>query len=114
MVTPLFCSRLLQAEGIAKDESQTAAQHENTSLRTTISRQSQKIGRLENELRRSEPLYKQQGDLQNVIDRQREKIRQYQQEMEETKLHMERLEDLVHQVQEQSMKEHVNVTPSVS
>lgn len=45
---------------------------------------------------------------------QREKIAQYQQEMEETKLHMARLEDLVHQVQEQSLKEHVTATPSVS
>ena len=106
--------RLLQAEGIAKDESQTAMQQEHASLRATISRQSQKVGRLETELRRSEPLYKQQGDLQALVERQREKIRQYQQEIDETKMHMARLEELVHQVQEHSMKEHVNVTPSVS
>ena len=89
-------------------------QHENTSLRATISRQSQKIGRIENELRKNEMLLKDQGELQSTVEKQREKIVQYQREIEETKLHMARLEELVHQVQEQSMKEHVIVTPSVS
>ena len=88
--------------------------HENTSLRATISRQSQKIGRIENELRKNELLLKDQGDLQSTVEKQREKIVQYQREIEETKLHMARLEELVHQVQEQSMKEHVTATPSVS
>ena len=89
-------------------------QHENTSLRATISRQSQKIGRMENELKKNEMLLKDQGGLQSTVDKQREKIVKYQREIEETKLHMARLEDLVHQVQEQSMKEHVTTTPSVS
>lgn len=89
-------------------------QHENTSLRATISRQSQKIGRIENELRKNELLLKDQGELQSTVEKQREKIIQYQREIEETKLHMARLEELVHQVQEQSMKEHVIATPSVS
>lgn len=89
-------------------------QHENTSLRATISRQSQKIGRIENELRKNELLLKDQGELHNTVEKQREKIIQYQREIEETKLHMARLEELVHQVQEQSMKEHVIATPSVS
>ena len=89
-------------------------QHENSSLRATISRQSQKIGRIENELRKNELLLKDQGDLQSTVVKQREKIVQYQREIEETKLHMARLEELVHQVQEQSMKEHVTATPSVS
>ena len=88
--------------------------HENASLRATISRQSQKIGRIENELRKNELLLKDQGDLQSTVEKQREKIVQYQGEIEETKLHMARLEELVHQVQEQSMKEHVTATPSVS
>ncbi len=88
-------------------------QHENTSLRATISRQSQKIGRIENELRKNELLLKDQGELQSTVEKQREKIIQYQREIEETKLHMARLEELVHQVQEQSMKEHVTATPSV-
>ena len=89
-------------------------QHENTSLRATISRQSQKIGRIENELRKNELLLKDQGELHNTVEKQKEKIIQYQREIEETKLHMARLEGLVHQVQEQSMKEHVTATPSVS
>ena len=106
--------RLLQAESSAKEDSQTSMHHENTSLRATISRQSQKIGRIENELRKNELLLKDQGDLQSTVEKQREKIVQYQREIEETKLHMVRLEELVHQVQEQSMKEHVTATPSVS
>ena len=110
----LFYCRLLQAEGTAKEDSQTSMQHENTSLRATISRQSQKIGRIENELRKNELLLKDQGELQSTVEKQREKIIQYQREIEETKLHMARLEELVHQVQEQSMKEHVIATPSVS
>lgn len=109
-----FHYRLLQAEGTAKEDSQTSMQHENTSLRATISRQSQKIGRIENELRKNELLLKDQGELQSTVEKQREKIIQYQREIEETKLHMARLEELVHQVQEQSMKEHVTTTPSVS
>ena len=59
-------------------------------------------------------MFKDQGELQATVERQREKIIQYQREIEETKLDMVRLEELVHQVQEQSMKEHVNATPSVS
>lgn len=110
----VFYCRLLQAEGTAKEDSQTSMQHENTSLRATISRQSQKIGRIENELRKNELLLKDQGELQSTVEKQREKIIQYQREIEETKLHMARLEELVHQVQEQSMKEHVIATPSVS
>lgn len=106
--------RLLQAESSAKEDSQTSMHHENASLRATISRQSQKIGRIENELRKNELLLKDQGDLQSTVEKQREKIVQYQGEIEETKLHMARLEELVHQVQEQSMKEHVTATPSVS
>lgn len=89
-------------------------QHENTSLRATISRQSQKIGRMENELKKNEMVLKDQGGLQSTVDKQREKILKYQREIEETKHHMARLEDLVHQVQEQTMKEHVTTTPSVS
>jgi len=106
--------RLLQAEGAAKDDCQTSMQHENTSLRATISRQSQKIGRMENELKKNEMVLKDQGGLQSTVDKQREKILKYQREIEETKHHMARLEDLVHQVQEQSMKEHVTTTPSTS
>ena len=59
-------------------------------------------------------LLKDQGELQSTVEKQREKIVQYQREIEDTKLHMARLEQLVHQVQEQSMKEHVTATPSVS
>ena len=106
--------RLLQAEGSAKDDTQTSMQHENASLRATISRQSQKIGRMENDIRKNELVLKDQGELQSTVDKQREKIVKYQREIEETKLHMARLEDLVHQVQEQSMKEPVTATPSVS
>ena len=50
----------------------------------------------------------------DLIERQRERISQYQREIEETKVHMSRLEELVHRVKEQSIKEHVNATPSVS
>ena len=109
----LYSFRLLQDEGVVTQDSRTMIEQENSNLRTTISRQSQKIGRLENELKRNEPFLKESGDLNNIIERQREKIGQYQREMEETKVHMSRLEELVHQVQEQSMKEHVNATPSV-
>lgn len=106
--------RLLQTEAAAKDDCQTSMQHENTSLRATIARQSQKIGRMENELKKSEMVLKDQGGLQSTVDKQREKILKYQREIEETKHHMARLEDLVHQVQEQTMKEHVTTTPSTS
>ena len=95
-------------------DSRTMIEQENSNLRATISRQSQKIGRLENELKRNEPFLKESGDLNNIVERQRERISQYQREIEETKLHMSRLEELVHRVQEQSMKEHINATPSVS
>jgi seryl-tRNA synthetase len=107
--------RLLQDEGIVREDNQASLQQENTSLRATISRQSQKIGKLEIILRKNDLQVKDQNeDLNDVIERQRERIQQYQQEMEQTKHHMARLEDLVHRVQEQSMKEHVNATPSVS
>ena len=114
IIKKLFCFRLLQQENTSFEESNAALQQENTSLRATISRQSQKIGRLENEARKGSPHSKDSShDLQTVIDRQQEKILAYQQEIEDTKNHMARLEDLVHRVQEQSMKEHVT-TPSVS
>lgn len=110
-----FFIRLLQDEGIVREDTQASLQQENASLRATISRQSQKIGRLENELRKTDFHVRDEGDdLQDVVERQRQRILQYQQEMEDTKQHMARLEDLVHRVQEQSIKEHVNATPSVS
>ena len=81
--------RLLQSEGIENEEYKSSLERDNVNLRSTVARQSQRVGQLEKQ------------------SPQNEKIHYYQQEIEQSKVDMLRLETLVQEVQRQSVRRDV-------
>lgn len=92
--------RLLQSEGVANEDYKSSLETDNVSLRSTVARQSQRVGELEKQSPENEDTTR----LQELVKIQNEKIHYYQQEIEQSKVDMLRLESLVQQVQKQSVR----------
>lgn len=86
---------LLQSEGVANAEYKSSLERDNAELRSTVARQSQRVGQLEKKSPRDD------DKLQEIIKLQHDKIQYYQQEIEQSKQDMLRLESLVQRVQEE-------------
>ena len=92
---------LLQSEGVANEEYKSSLERDNAELRSTVARQSQRVGQLE---KTSPPEEDDTARLQEIIRLQHEKIQYYQQEIEHSKQDMVRLEGLLQKVQEENMR----------
>ena len=92
---------LLQSDGVANEEYKSSLERDNAELRSTVARQSQRVGQLE---KTSPPEEDDTARLQEIIRLQHEKIQYYQQEIEHSKQDMVRLEGLLQKVQEENMR----------
>ena len=95
--------RLLQSEGIENEEYKSSLERDNVNFRSTVARQSERVGQLE----RQSPQSENSARLQGLVKIQNEKIHYYQQEIEQSKVDMLRLETLVQEVQKQSVRRDV-------
>ena len=77
------------------------AEQLNEELKATISRQSQRLGRLEQETRISENLVNENGELRQIVARQSEKLGRCQKQIEQSRQTLERLETFARRVREQ-------------
>ena len=94
---------MLQSEGIENEEYKSSLERDNVNLRSTVARQSERVGQLE----RQSPQSENSARLQGLVKIQNEKIHYYQQEIEQSKVDMLRLETLVQEVQRQSVRRDV-------
>ena len=92
---------------MANEEYKSSLEKDNAELRSTVARQSQRVGQLEKKSPQDE------ARLQEIIEVQHEKIQYYQQEIEKSKQDMIRLEALLQRVQEENMRRELYHTPSV-
>jgi chromosome segregation ATPase len=100
---------LLQSEGVANEEYKSSLERDNVELRSTVARQSHRVGQLE----KKSPQEDDTARLQEIIRLQHEKIQYYQQEIEHSKQDMVRLEGLLQRVQEESVRRELYHAPSV-
>ena len=101
---------MLQTEGVANEEYKSSLERDNAELRSTVARQSHRVGQLE---KKSSPRDEDTSKLQEIIRLQHEKIQYYQQEIEQSKQDMIRLEGLVQKVQEENIRRDLYHAPSV-
>ena len=94
---------------MANEEYKSSIERDNAELRSTVARQSQRVGQLE----KKSPQEDDTARLQEIIRLQHEKIQYYQQEIEHSKQDMVRLEGLVQRVQEESTRRELYHTHSV-
>ena len=94
---------------MANEDYKSSLEKDNAELRSTVARQSQRVGQLE----KKSPQDEGTARLQEIIAVQHEKIQYYQQEIEKSKQDMVRLEALLQRVQEESMRRELYQTPSV-
>lgn len=100
----------LKTEHSTNQERLTRYEQLNEELKATISRQSQRLGRLEQETRISENLVNENGELRQIVARQSEKLGRCQKQIEQSRQTLERLETFARRVREQK---DVNSTKSV-
>ena len=94
---------------MANEEYKSSLEKDNAELRSTVARQSQRVGQLE----KKSPQDEGTARLQEIIEVQHEKMQYYQQEIEKSKQDMIRLEALLQRVQEENMRRELYHTPSV-
>ena len=94
---------------MANEEYKSSLEKDNAELRSTVARQSQRVGQLE----KKSPQDESTARLREIIEVQHEKIQYYQQEIEKSKQDMIRLEALLQRVQEENMRRELYHTPSV-
>jgi hypothetical protein len=94
---------------VVSEEYKSSLERDNVELRSTVARQSQRVGQLEKKSPREDDT----AGLQEIIRLQHEKIQYYQQDIEQSKQDMVRLEGLVQRVQEESMRRELYQTPPV-